>query len=340
LKIAVVGSGAVGNVLAVLLANAGDSVTLIDENELHVAAVNSQGLWMDGALGHLHATVAARQHMIERPDICFLNTATQDITKTLQLYKQFLSDVPVITLQDSPQAANLAASVLGKRYILSAAVLFGAGLRPGHVTYPVAGSLIIGEPFESTGFAESVVASLGRIIPTVYVDNIHGAQWTKLITTLHHGLAAATGLTAGQAAEHPDLRQLSVAIMKEGADVMMAAGIQLQTLPGLPPVNKMVSILHMPLPASEMVPRLLSKIERDMAAAELIVAELKHEGKIAIEYINGEVAQLGRQIGQYAPCNEIIVKIIQQLTANGQHLTPQQLLETVEAETQTPTRLP
>jgi 2-dehydropantoate 2-reductase len=338
MKIAVVGSGARGNVLGGLLAQAGEFVTLIDPDLSHVTAVEAQGLWIDGAIGHLHVAVRAQPKMTERPDVCLLCTPIQDIMPTLQEYKPLLNNVPVVTLQDSPHAAELAASVLGKQYILSAVALFSARLQPGRVSYPVAGSLLIGEPFDSTGFAESLVAMFNRVIQTMYVDNIHGAQWTKLITTLHLGLAAATGLSAEQAAEHPVLRPLAVSVMKEATDVTNTAGIQLQSLPELPPVNKMVSVLHMPLPTSEMIPRLLSRVQRDMLEAADLVARLGHEGEIVVEYINGEVAQLGRQIGLLAPYNEAVVKIIQELAKTGQRLTPEQLLETIEVDTRLPSR--
>lgn len=336
MKIAVVGSSAAGNVLGGLLALAGEQVTLIDHNELHVSAIESQGLWIDGALGRLHAPVRAQAKMTERPDVCLLSTPIQEIMSTLHEYKAYLENVPVVTLQNSPQAAELAASVLGKQYILSALVLFGAKLQPGHVSYPVTGSLLIGEPFDSTGFAESLVAMLNHTMPTTYVDNIHGAQWTRLITNLHHGLAAVTGLTAEQVAEHPALRPLSVSIMKEATDITKAAGIQLQSLPELPPVNKIISVLHLPAPASEMIPRLLGRVERDALAAANVVEELKHGGQIAIAYINGEVIQLGHRVGVLATYNTALVKLVDQVISAGKQLTPEQVLETITNDVHAP----
>lgn len=330
MKIAVLGDSAEGDILGGLLSQIGESVTLIDKNEIHVTAVNQQGLWIDGVVGRLHVTLQAQIQMTERPDICFLSTEIQDIMPTLHECKQFLSEVPVITLQDSPRAAEEVATVLEKRYILSVATLFGATIRPGHVSYPIAGALLVGEPFDSTGFAESVVALLSRIMPTAYVDSIHGALWTRLVTEVHHSLAAATGLTAKEAAEHPNLRPLSVVLMKEATDVIRAANIQLVSLPGLPPVNKIISVLHMPPPVSELIPRMLSKIDRDMVSAELLVIKLKHEGEIAVEYVNGEIVQLGKRCGLTAPYNQMMVDIIQQIAKSGQRFSPQQLMDVIE----------
>lgn len=333
MKIAVLGSSATGDVLGGLLSQLGESVVLIDTNEPHVTAVQSQGLWIEGAaIGHIHVTPTAQLRMTERPDLCLLSTEIQDIMPKLQENKQFLQDVPVITLQDNPHAAEQAAQILGKRYILSVAALFGATLRPGVVNYPVTGALLVGEPFESTGFAESIVALLSKIMPTTYVDYIHGAQWTKLVTNVHLSLAAVTSLTAREVADHPNLRPLAALLMKEATDVIKTANIQLVSLPGLPPVNKIVSVLHMPAPVDEMIPRMLSRVERDLFAAEIVVNDLRREGEIAIEYINGEIVQLGKKVGLLAPYNDAVVKIFQHVTSTKQHMSPQELLNTIDAE--------
>ncbi len=330
MKIAVLGSSAEGDVLGGLLSQIGESVVLIDKNEIHVNAVIQQGLWIEGVVGHLHVEPQAKTQMTERPDICFLSTEIQEIMPTLHECKQYLSEVPVITLQDSPHAAEQVAAVLGKKYILSIVTLFGATIQPGHVSYPVAGALLVGEPFDSTGFAESVVALLSRVMPTTYVDSINGALWTRRVTEVHHSLAAATGLTAREAAEHPSIRPLSVMLMKEATDVIRTANIQLVSLPGLPPVSKIISVLHMPLPVSELIPRMLSKIDRDMVSAELLVTKLKLEGEIAVEYVNGEVVQLGKRCGLAAPYNQVVIDIIQKIAKSGQRFSPQQLMDIVE----------
>jgi hypothetical protein len=81
-----------------------------------------------------------------------------------------------------------------------------------------------------------------------------------------------------------------------------------------------------------MIPRMLSRIERDLFAAEIVVADLKREGEIAIEYINGEIVQLGKKVGLLAPYNDAVVKIFQHVASTRQYMSPQELLNTVEAE--------
>ncbi len=333
MHIVILGDAAVGNLIGGLLAVAGESVFIVSNDPSHISAITEQGLWIESAAGRVNAKLQAGRQLTERPDVLLLNTGISEIVPTLTTYQPLLRDVPIVTLQNSPRAADYAAVVLGKQYILSAAVLFGATISAGHVNYPVAGSLLIGEPFESTGIAESIVALLNGVIPTMYVDNIRGAHWTRLITSLHHGFAAAIGLTAAQAAEDSTLRALSVDVMKEAADLTQQKGIQLLSLPELPPVNKIVSILHMPSPVSDIIPRMLSKISREEFVAELIVSSLLHEGSSIIDHLNGEIIQLGQELGARTPYNSTVVKVIKGVTSTGKLLTPAQLVSAIEVET-------
>jgi 2-dehydropantoate 2-reductase len=332
MRIAILGNEAVGNLIGGLLAARGESVFIVCNDDMHINAIANQGLWIQGAAGIVNAKLQAGHQLIDRPDICLLNTDINEIVPALTAYQALLKDVPIVTLQNSPRAPDYAASVLGRQYILSAAVIFGAGLTAGHVTYPVAGTLLVGEPFDSTGFAESIVKLLNSVIPTIYVDNVRGAHWTRLITSLHHGFAAATGLTVEQAADDATLRSLSVLVMKEATDLMERKGIMLQSLPEMPPINKIVSVLHMPSPVSDMIPRMLSKISREEYAAGLIIRSLVHEGNTVIDYLNGEILQLGQEFGAATPYNTAVVQIIKNVTSAGKLLSPQLLLEVVDNE--------
>ena len=332
MRITVLGNGAAGNLIGGLLSLKGEVVTLICADELHLNAVNSQGLWIEGITGHLNAKLQAATQMSERPDICLLNMPVQDIVPILTSYKELLQDVPVITLQNSPRAAEYAASVVGKQYILGAAVLFGANVTPGHVRYPVVGAMLVGEPFDSTGFAEAAVELLNSVVPTMYVDNIHGAHWSRLITSIHHGLAAATGLTAAQASEHPTLRPLAVKVMMEAADITNQKGIMLQSLPDFPPINKIISVLHMPSPVSDMIPRMLSRIQREEVASELLIRDLKQDGQTIVDFLNGEIILLGQELGLRTPYNTVVARIVKQVAGTKQVLAPELLLATVEDE--------
>jgi ketopantoate reductase len=67
-----------------------------------------------------------------------------------------------------------------------------------------------------------------------------------------------------------------------------------------------------------------------MLAASVIVEKVREEGQLAIEYINGEVAQLGREFGLLAPYNEAVVDVVSQAVEAGQRLTPEQASEAIE----------
>lgn len=340
MRIVVIGNGVAGNVIGGLLALRGEAVTLICSDNLSMAATNSQGLWLESITGHQNTSIRTAVQLTERPDICLLNMPIQEVKPTLENYKDLLQGVPVITLQNSPRAADYAASVLGRQYIISAAVLLKINARKGHMQYPMAGALLVGEPFDSTGFTESAIALLSNVIQTTYIDNIYGIQWARLITSLHHGLAAATGLTVTQLSEHPTLNSVSVKIIQEAMDITKEKGIVLQSLPDLPPIKKIISVLHMPSPISDMVPLLLSRSEREKAGAELLIYGLQQEGQIAVDFLNGEIIQLGQELGIRTPYNSAITKIVKHIAESKQTLTPEKVITTIEQYLSSPPETP
>ena len=60
MKITVVGAGAMGGSFAGLLALVGNKVQIIDSNPAHVAAINRDGLLIDGVLGTHRVELSAR----------------------------------------------------------------------------------------------------------------------------------------------------------------------------------------------------------------------------------------------------------------------------------------
>ena len=59
MRIAVVGTGAMGSVYAALLAASGNDVSAVDVDRAHVEAIRAEGLRVDGASGDLVVRIAA-----------------------------------------------------------------------------------------------------------------------------------------------------------------------------------------------------------------------------------------------------------------------------------------
>jgi 2-dehydropantoate 2-reductase len=155
MKIKVIGAGAMGSLFGALLAEAGETVTLLDIRRDHVDAVNAQGLSIENAgarrIVRLQATTG-----VDRPDpaadlsIVFVkstHTAAAAETAARLAGKTGL----VLTLQNGMGNADTLARSLSADRVIAGTTSHGATfLGPGAIRHAGSGDTVIG-PWSSTG---------------------------------------------------------------------------------------------------------------------------------------------------------------------------------------------
>jgi 2-dehydropantoate 2-reductase len=329
MRIAIIGAGAIGNVIGGLLAKAGEDVTIIGRRP-HVDAVNRNGLRIHGAVGTMQVRVRAVERLDFVPDLALLTMKTQGVAAAAREIHPYVVGVPVVTMQNGVRSDELVAEVLGKEDVLSCVVLLGATfLEPGSVTYTTQGVLVLGAPFgpidERT---RSVAAILDKAVPTHLSANIAGAHWTKLIINENNALPAVTGLSIQEVNRRPPLRKLSVLLMKEAAATIAAAGIKLASLPRLPKAA-LRTTLSLPLPVASGLLRLLSRSLGKGPALGSTLQSVRRGEKTEIDYLNGEIVVLGKQTGRPTPYNAAVVELVHQVEATGTFLTTKEVTAAV-----------
>ena len=323
-KIVILGAGAVGSLIGGLVARAGEDVTLIARRE-HAAAINADGLRIDGVLRPLTIPVKAVETLDFQPDLALLAVKTQDIETTLSPIRAYLASAPLVTLQNGVRSDEITASLLPKENILSGVVMMNVQyLQPGQVTYARRGSLLIGEAFGQNGpRTKEIQALLNRAIPTSLSSNIQGAHWTKLlVNNLANGLEAMSGLPAREALGHPGLRKISLLALKEGYQAIQKAGIRLAPLPGLP-MPFLLFIIRSPLAASDLGLRAYTLSLRTLSST---LQSLRRGRLTEIDYLNGEIVRLGQQVGMAAPYNAKVVELVKEVEKNHRFYSPAELV--------------
>ena len=332
-QIAIIGAGAIGSALGALLHRAGQNVLLIGR-PAHVAAIRQDGLQVDGKMGNFTVKLEATERLNSRPDIALLTVKTQDVTDALKANLTFLTDVPVVTFQNGVRSDELAASLLSRKQILSAVVLMHVTyLSPGKVTMVFPGKLVLGRPFgPRDGQLEKVSQILNQAVSTRMSDNIQGAHWLKLIVNLNNALPAITNRTMSQVYENGFLRDLAVGLMREGLRVINRANIRLESLP-----NFSVGLTRL---MSWIPPGLAgriaaNKVRRLTTLWPLLGSTLQsiQRGRPSeIDYLNGEIVELGKVYGEAAPLNTKIVDFVHQVEHTGQFLSPEEIRRAFEKE--------
>jgi 2-dehydropantoate 2-reductase len=326
IRVAVIGAGAVGSALGALLHRAGQRVVLV-ARPAHVAAIRQNGLQVDGDIGNFNVPVEATQALDFRPDLTLLTVKAQDVVAAVKANQTFLSDVPVVTFQNGVHSDQLVASILPRDQILSAVVLTHVTyLTPGKVTVVYRGKLILGRPFGARdGQLEEVARILNQAIPTQLTDNIHGAHWLKLIVNLNNALPAITNQTMSQVYANASLRNLAVNLMREGLRVIDRANIRLESLPKVSvALTRLVNWMPSGI-AGRIAAAKVRQLTTDWPLWGSTLQSIQRGRPTEIDYLNGEIVELGKRYGEATPLNAKIVELVHQVERTGQFLSVEEI---------------
>ena len=326
MRIAVIGAGAVGSVLGSLLWRAGEDVVLVGR-AAHVAAIRAAGLNVAGVYGGFNATPHAEERLSARPELALLTVKTQDVVAALGENEAMLGGVPIVVLQNGLRAEELAASVVPSGQLVSGVIALHAQyLMPGHVVLMQSEGVLIGR---LDGRNDAVVARcravLDKAVPTSVTGNIVGARWTKLIVNLNNVLPALCNLSFTQVYRHRFLRRLAVGLMREGIVVADRAGVRLEPLPGTAlPLVRLIAYLPAML-AGVVAARRAARLETHWPLKGSTWQSVERGRPTEIEFLNGEIVRIGRELRVPTPLNENVVPLVQRVAQERRYLTAREI---------------
>jgi 2-dehydropantoate 2-reductase len=333
-RIAVIGAGAVGSTIGALLSRAGQDVFLIGRPK-QVAAIRKHGLHIDGALGSFIVQVPVAEKLDFQPDLALLTVKTQDVVPAVQVSLPFLTDTPLVTLQNGLRSDDLVAGMVPPQQIVSAVVsIIATYLTPGTVTVISPGSLVIGHPFAATEPLLPMVAEiLNQAIPTQFSANIRGAHWLKLLVNVNNALPAITNFTVQEVYADPYLSQVMIRLLREGLAVVTRAGIKLESLPD---VSVTLIRLLGRLPVRLAARLAAAKVRRTVSTLPVLgstLQSLRRHRSTEIDYLNGEIVRLGTEVGVQTPLNAMMVEMVHRVEKQGRFLGVNAIREAIAART-------
>jgi 2-dehydropantoate 2-reductase len=238
--IAVWGAGAIGGTLGAAFIRAGHEVAFIDQAADHVAAINAQGVRIDGPI--FRDTVKARAFLPGevdgRFDRIFLAVKAHHTETATQALKPHLAEDGYVVSAQNGLNELVIGRILGDARVVGAFVNFGADyMEPGVVHYSGRGTMVVGElDGRRTARAEEVHALMSTLDSrAVLSDNVWGYLWGKMI---YGAQLFATALTNDSIADvfameryRPVLADLAVEI----ATVAGAKGVRIKAFDGFDP---------------------------------------------------------------------------------------------------------
>lgn len=326
MRVAVIGAGAVGGLLAALLDRAGHDVAVTARGE-HLAAIRTGGIVLDGGYGAHVARVAAAETLGTRPELAILATKGQDAEAALRANAAVLEGVPLLVAQNGLGGIRVAREVLPDSPVVGGLALFATSyLSPGRITVTAALPIVVGgAPGTDTAVVERFAELLHGVMPVETVENLEGAQWTKLLINHVNALPAITGLSVQQTVADARLLRVLAASLRETVRIANRIGIRFAGLQGLP--GWLLPWLGRgPLAITALLPRLLAKRMGDVPNPASTLQSIRRGQLTEIDFLNGAVVRVAREHGFDAPVNAALVRLVHEVERTRVFLPPAEVV--------------
>lgn len=304
MKIAVVGSGAIGGLFGSFLHKNGEDVIFVDIKKPHVEAMQTQGLIVvrQGVEEVFKVKATTNIEEAGRPDLILFAVKSYDNEQAAKdCLKIAGPDTIVLTVQNGVGNVDTIGDILGRNRILAGTTAFGCTvLGPGKIKPSEKGSISIGELDGSiTPRLQRVVDTLTKAGVEMHVSqNVDSLIWTKLMVNVGiNALAAITLLTNGQLLDYEESASLQDEVVNEGAAVAKAKGIEFL-------VGDILELV-----------RGVSRSTYDNKAS--MRQDVERGDRTEVLAINGAIVAEGKKLGIPTPVNETLTKLVKTIEKRG-----------------------
>lgn len=330
MRIAVLGAGAIGGLIAGYLRHKGENVFLVGRPDA-VSFISRHGLAISGVRGNLKVNIEAFERLNESPDLVINCVKTQDIEESVLDNQKYLKEGPVLATQNGVAADDLLAKYIPKQNIISSIVMFGSTyLKPAEIVHNFEGGWIIGSRFSpDNGIARRVSPVLEKIFPLTISEDIRGMKYLKIFVNANNCIAAILGKSMQEAFSDQRIARISIAIWREGMAIVKNCGIDLASLPDFP-LERLTKLLDMP---EEEAAGAFSGIMANLSKEPLygsILQSIKRHRPSEIDYINGEFVRLAKCNNLKAPLNERLVEMVHEVEKTQMFIPAEELISEVK----------
>jgi len=305
MKIAVLGSGAVGGYYGARLSRAGHEVTFVARGA-HLAAIRTRGLQIKSPLGDFVAKGAAEEDTtrIGPVDAVLVAVKAYDNATALPMLKPMIGDATIVlTVQNGVDSASEVAGVAGESHTLGGTTYIATALEnPGLIVQTgTHRRIVFGEVFgnlpRSSPRAERLRdAMVEADIQAEVVTDGRVPVWEKFIfLAALAGFTGATRLPIGPVWADPAIRAQFMAGCREIESVARAEGV--------PVAGDVV----------DRIPLYVDSIPGTMRSSLLI--DLQAGKRIEVEALQGSVVRRGARAGVPTPIMSTLYAVLKPYAA-------------------------
>lgn len=241
MRIAILGSGAVGGFYGALLARQGHDVAFVARGA-HLEAIRARGLRVSGSVGDFAARGRAESDTakIGEVDLVIVAIKTYDNADALPMLGPLVGPrTAVLTLQNGVDSVDEVAAAIGQAHVLGGSTYVATAIAaPGHIEQTgTHRRIVFGEVFPREGQGDSApsarvndIAQIMRAadIQAETVDDARPALWEKFVYLAPFaGFTGAARLPIGPLRDLPGFYDLARRACDEVASVARAEGVTL-----------------------------------------------------------------------------------------------------------------
>lgn len=320
MKVAILGSGAMGTVLGAYMTKNGCAVDLVDNYQAHVDAMNRCGAHI---VGTVDMTVPVKAVLTEQMegiyDVVFLFTKQLANAQVLPALLPHLSENSTVCTLQNGVPEPYVAQYVGRERTVGGTVLWGATfLEPGvsELTQDITQSdhlFEIGEIDGSVGpRIETVAAILGHMGPAKITNHLMDSRWGKLVNNAcMSGMSAVCGCTFGEVLDNPIARSCLSYIGHEVKICCEAEGYVLPELLGCQDPAWLTLADQAQFDRSQKM--FLDMYEGLRPAKASMLQDLEKGRPTEVRMIDGYVCQTGDVHGIDTPFCDTVVDIVEKI---------------------------
>lgn len=303
MKIAIVGPGAVGSLLAALLTKSKQEVHLIDRNLERARKINQEGIKLEGIAGEFTAkvNVTVEPKELGIRDLIIICVKSYHTEEAIKNVKDLIGEESqVLTLQNGVGNVQILNDVVGEDKVIGGATSLGVTvLGPGHIKYAGKGETIIGK---SSGKVLGPLREIANILNKAGLEtkvsrDINGVVWSKLIINVGiNAIAVVTRLHNGRLLEYDGTKDTMRAAVQEAVKVAKRKRIKLAYDD---PIQKVESV------AKATAGNICSMLQ-----------DILKKRRTEIDFINGAIVRQAKSLNIPTPVNEVLTNLVKTIEAS------------------------
>lgn len=316
-RILIVGCGGIGGVLGATLHRAGVPICIATTNESVRDVWTTSGPFLGKSraarpLSPADVRTAPTDFQTRFRTIFLAVQPPQIELVTRQIIDSLAPDGRIVCLSNGLCEESMARWI-DPECIVGAVVAWGARMKsPGHYTRTSKGGFLLGKLSSPEDPRLDDIAILLRLIgPVKRTSNLRGARFAKLtINCAVTALGTIGGKTLGELLLRMRARRLALAVMRECAEVALAAGVVMEPVTKVDLGKLAGGGTRKTFARVAQHALLLLAGTRYRKLRSSMLAAMERGREPAIDYINGEVVRLGLKHGVPTPYNEAAARVV------------------------------